>query len=188
MGIGQWYTKYPELQQIQVITLGDRRDELVWKSRNGKVDKFSVRQAYIDLQPEEEHVIWSKMLWVSQNIPKHAFILWLVVQNRLITQVKLKKWGSYDMMVCALCNEDSDSHQHLFFACNYAKQFWNRVCLKTGLHWDEWDWNDTIRRQAGMEHGNNITSIIRRISIAASVYLIWRERNCRLFKEEKRSV
>lgn len=50
------------------------------------------------------------------------------------------------MMVCALCNEDSDSHQHLFFACNYAKQFWNRVCLKTGLHWDEWDWNDTIRR------------------------------------------
>lgn len=85
MGIGQWYTKYPELQQIQVITLGDRRDELVWKSRNGKVDKFSVRQAYIDLQPEEEHVIWSKMLWVSQNIPKHAFILWLVVQNRLIT-------------------------------------------------------------------------------------------------------
>ncbi|PWA37062.1 reverse transcriptase domain, Reverse transcriptase zinc-binding domain protein [Artemisia annua] len=89
-------------------------------------------------------------------------------------------------MVCALCNEDSDSHQHLFFACNYAKQFWNRVCLKIGYIGE--NGNETVRRYTGMEQGNTITSIIRRLSIAASVYLIWRERNCRLFKEERRSV
>ena len=39
-----------------------------------------------------------------------------------------------------------------------------------------------------MENGNNIKSIIRRLSIAASVYLIWKERNSRLFRDEKRSV
>ena len=38
------------------------------------------------------------------------------------------------------------------------------------------------------QSGNTINSIIRRLCLAASVYLIWRERNCRLFKEEKRSV
>ena len=55
----EWVSKYPELQQIQVITLSDRKDELVWKSRKGSFGKFSAKQAYIDLQPEEEHVIWS---------------------------------------------------------------------------------------------------------------------------------
>ena len=35
-------------------------------------------------------------------------------------------------------------------------------------------------------YGSNIGSIIKRLGLAASVYLIWQERNYRMFKGEKR--
>ena len=50
------------------------------------------------------------------------------------------------------------------------------------------EWNETVDTTANMDSGSTIKSIIRRLSLAASVYLIWRERNGRLFKNEKRSV
>ncbi|PWA73271.1 RNA-directed DNA polymerase, eukaryota, Reverse transcriptase zinc-binding domain protein [Artemisia annua] len=50
------------------------------------------------------------------------------------------------------------------------------------------EWGETVSRYAAMDSGNNIKSIIRRLSFAPSVYLIWKERNCRLFRDEKRSV
>lgn len=93
-----------------------------------------------------------------------------------------------DIMICNLCYEDMDSHQHLLFDCRYAKQLWSKVCLKIGLYWGEMEWNDTVNFFAAMENENTINSIIRRLSLAASVYLVWIERNCRLFKEEKKSV
>ena len=134
-----WIVKYPVLNQMQTVSLVEGRDGLVWKSKKGKVGRFSVKQTYTDLQIEEENVIWSKLVWFSQNIPKHAFILWLAIQNRLIIQDKIKKWGSYDMMVCSLCSEDMDSHHHLFFTCKFSKEFWKKVCLKIDLKWGEWE-------------------------------------------------
>ncbi|PWA51947.1 reverse transcriptase zinc-binding domain-containing protein [Artemisia annua] len=184
----EWYKKYPIFNQVQTVTLSDSNDELMWKSKKGIRGKFSIKQAYNDLQTEEESVKWNKLVWYSQNILKHAFILWLAIQNKLVTQDKIKKWGSYDMMICSLCYEDMDSHQHLFFDCKYAKQFWFKVCLKMGVHWNEMEWDNIVNLFAAMKNGNTITSIIRRLCLAASVYLIWRERNCRVFKEETRSV
>lgn len=184
----EWYEKYPIFNQIQTVTFSDNSDELMWKSKKGITRNFSIKQVYNDLQVEEESVSWSKLVWYTQNIPKHTFILWLAIQNKLVTQDKLKKWGTYDMMVCTLCYEAMDSHQHLFFDCKYAKQFWLKVCLKMGLSWEEMEWNDTINFFAEMDNGNTIKSIVRRLCLAASVYMIWKERNYRLFKEEKRSV
>ncbi|PWA99639.1 RNA-directed DNA polymerase, eukaryota, Reverse transcriptase zinc-binding domain protein [Artemisia annua] len=135
----EWIVKYPVLNQIQAVNLIDGRDELVWKSKKGKVGKFSVKQAYVDLQIEDEDVTWSKLVWFSQNIPKHAFILWLAIQKRLMTQDRLKNWGSYDMMICPLCCEDMDSHQHLFFTSKFSSAFWKEVCSKIDLQWKEWN-------------------------------------------------
>nr|GEU89064.1 hypothetical protein [Tanacetum cinerariifolium] len=36
-------------------------------------------------------VKWHKLVWFSQNIPKHSFILWMAIQNKLVTQDKIRK-------------------------------------------------------------------------------------------------
>ncbi|GJU42836.1 hypothetical protein Tco_1195793 [Tanacetum coccineum] len=80
-----------------------------------------------------------------------------------------------------------DSHQHLFFQCEYAKDFWTKVRIKVGILNTNLGWNELVGKIADMYCGNSIDSIIRRLSIAASVYLIWQERNWRIFRDEKRS-
>ncbi|GKA31750.1 reverse transcriptase zinc-binding domain-containing protein [Tanacetum coccineum] len=149
---------------------------------------FCVCQTYKDLINENGNVNWSKLIWFSQNIPKHAFILWIAVQERLATQDKIKSWGSYDMMVCSLCLKDKDSHKHLFFQCKYSTQFWNRVKQKISLRCTEVEWSDIVNNMAMEYNGNSINSVIRRLGLAASVYLLWQERNNRLFRGEKRSI
>ncbi|GJY85462.1 RNA-directed DNA polymerase, eukaryota, reverse transcriptase zinc-binding domain protein [Tanacetum coccineum] len=79
---------------------------------------------------DEDQVRWSKLVWFSQNIPKHAFIPWLAILGRLTTQDKIRSWGSYDLMVCPLCCNEMDSHEHLIV---------RRLCLAASVYfiWQE---------------------------------------------------
>ncbi|PWA52734.1 reverse transcriptase zinc-binding domain-containing protein [Artemisia annua] len=171
--------------QLQNIVLDDnKRDQIAWKSRNGRLGKFKVQSAYFDLQDENTEVKWWKLVWFSQNIPKHSFVLWMAILNKLNTQDKVRSWGSYDLMVCPLCYSDMDSHSHLFFKCGYAKKFWEKMLLKMGSKCNTLEWNGLINEFASQSNGNTIGSIIRRLCLAISVYLIWQERNCRIFRNE----
>ncbi|PWA37534.1 RNA-directed DNA polymerase, eukaryota, Reverse transcriptase zinc-binding domain protein [Artemisia annua] len=94
----EWSTEFPMITQINTPSLDPmKEDTMMWKNRNGKLSKFSVSQTYQDMQIENMEVNWNKVVWYSQNIPKHSFILWLAIQTRLTTQDKIKSWGSYDI-------------------------------------------------------------------------------------------
>nr|GEV93513.1 hypothetical protein [Tanacetum cinerariifolium] len=117
----EFMVKYPQLAIHDNIVLDDKLDEMVWKSKKGKMTQFSDKQAYDDLRNHKEEVPWNRLVWFFQNIPKRAFVLWMTIQNKLTTEDKIKKRGSFDMMICPLCQQDMDSHQHLFFQCAYVK-------------------------------------------------------------------
>ncbi|GKE03791.1 RNA-directed DNA polymerase, eukaryota, reverse transcriptase zinc-binding domain protein, partial [Tanacetum coccineum] len=101
---------------------------------------------------------------------------------------KVKSWGSLDMMMCPLCKQDMDSHKHLFFKCGYVEEFWKLAMAKMGVVYDVMEWNDLVNHVARLYCGNSIDSVIRRLGLAAGVYLIWQERNGRIFRDEKRSI
>ena len=86
------------------------------------------------------------------------------------------------MMVCSLCKKNSDSHDHLFFECEFSNQLWKNLQLKLGIKGNEQSWERTVNKLAEMYNGNSIGSVLRRISLAACVYFIWQERNFRLFR------
>ncbi|GJX22468.1 hypothetical protein Tco_0226913 [Tanacetum coccineum] len=81
-----------------------------------------------------------------------------------------------------------DSHSHLFFKRDFSKEFWCIVARKIDVDGRDVDWNTNVSRLANRFNGNSIGSIIRRLCIATSVYLLWQERNCKIFKDEKRSI
>nr|GEV86947.1 hypothetical protein [Tanacetum cinerariifolium] len=56
-----------------------------------------------------------------------------------------------------------------------------------GVIYPELEWNDLVHMIVGLYIGNSIESIIRRLGLAASVYLVWQERNCRIFKRGKKN-
>ena len=93
------------------------------------------------------------------------------------------------MMVCVLCHEETDSHEHLLFKCNFSNELWNKVLEKIqGQQWGDLEWQTLIEKLASLYNGNSINSVMRRLSLASCVYMIWQERNCRLFRDERRTA
>ncbi|GJR36527.1 hypothetical protein Tco_1212211 [Tanacetum coccineum] len=61
-----------------------------------------------------------------------------------------------------------------------------KIKEKAGIQTTNWEWDEIVEEMTIMYCGNSIDSIIRRISFAAGVYLIWQERNWRIFRDERR--
>ncbi|PWA18530.1 reverse transcriptase domain, Reverse transcriptase zinc-binding domain protein [Artemisia annua] len=78
-----------------------------------------------------------------------------------------------------------DSLNHLFFECPYSTQVWKAIKEKVGVKSLPANWDDIIGRMIRMKHDRTIRSVLLRISLAACVYYIWRERNRRLFAKDK---
>ncbi|GKA98042.1 RNA-directed DNA polymerase, eukaryota, reverse transcriptase zinc-binding domain protein [Tanacetum coccineum] len=88
----EWVSKYPVLGLHKNITLiVDKRDKIIWRTKDGKHVQFTMNQTYNDLGSNDGIVKWHKLVWFSQNIPKHSFILWIAIQNKLVTQDKIRK-------------------------------------------------------------------------------------------------
>ncbi|GKD79631.1 reverse transcriptase zinc-binding domain-containing protein [Tanacetum coccineum] len=146
-----------------------------------------ITQIYnITLIPDKRDDLW----WKSNdgNIPKNEFIPWLAIKGNPTTQDKIRKWGTYDMLACPLCINDIDSHNNLFFSCDYADRFWHLVKRQIDVKSNGSNWEAIVNEFATMKNGNTIRSVKRRRCLAASIYLLWQERNNILFKDVKRRV
>ncbi|GKA23674.1 RNA-directed DNA polymerase, eukaryota, reverse transcriptase zinc-binding domain protein [Tanacetum coccineum] len=170
---------------VPVIKQGEN-DKIIWLDNNGNPIKFTMSNVYDDLRSQSEEVCWSKLVWFSQCIPKHSFILWMAVQERLLTHDRIRKWGNYDMMVCGLCMKCEESHNHLFFQCEYSQGIWSNLQSLMNSNINTQCWKDNVVLISKKPCLNNIWSIIRRLCLGACVYYIWQERNFRLFRDQKR--
>ncbi|XP_071699386.1 uncharacterized protein [Rutidosis leptorrhynchoides] len=71
-------------------------------------------------------VPWYLIVRNSHSIPRDAFVLWLLLGERLKTPDKLQTWEiqNVEVLKCSLCNIVADSHDHIFFSCNFSSQVW----------------------------------------------------------------
>lgn len=76
-------------------------------------------------------VQWSHWVWFKGMIPRHRFICWLAVFNKLSTKARQLKHGSLVSPKCTFCDHDK-SRDHLFFSCSFASKIWSYVITKVG--------------------------------------------------------
>nr|GEU58636.1 hypothetical protein [Tanacetum cinerariifolium] len=105
----------------------DTRDKAVWLDINGKENMFSVRQVWKDFNYDETSVDWYRIIWFAKNIPRHAYVVWMAIQNRLSTQDRISIWKANEVMQYVFCKQCLDSVEHLFFQCAYSKQIWKEA-------------------------------------------------------------
>lgn len=72
----------------------------IWSLNNGK---FSIATVYEAIRVHQQKVTWNRILWAAPNIPKHAFISWTILLNRLPTADRLHSWGLEVDLECKLC-------------------------------------------------------------------------------------
>ncbi|GJU72078.1 RNA-directed DNA polymerase, eukaryota, reverse transcriptase zinc-binding domain protein [Tanacetum coccineum] len=186
-----WLLKAPNLGLIPVPALRDQIDVVQWKDLNGLLSSFSVRAAWEALRSRGNSVLWYRVVWFSHCIPRHAFHIWLVMRNSLRTQDKLRQWDVGDgtdlnLLQCALCESQKDSHPHLFFECAFSSKVWQLVCHLADLDQVPPRLQDIMLVLQTIAHKRTAKSVIGRLLLAATSYFIWMERNNRLFKKVKK--
>ncbi|GJT16918.1 RNA-directed DNA polymerase, eukaryota, reverse transcriptase zinc-binding domain protein [Tanacetum coccineum] len=151
--------RFPILRQIPTPNLNiEIKDKLLWKTSNGITKEFSSNQVWKDLKILNGHVQWWKVIWFSQNVPRQAFVLWMAMKKKLVTQDKLVLWYPVWSKVQVMANVSD------------LKNLENNVC-----------------KFLNMPYKNSIWSIVRRLTIASTVYHIWQERNLKVFQKMIRS-
>ncbi|XP_074290835.1 uncharacterized protein LOC141617542 [Silene latifolia] len=128
-------------------------------------------------------VRWFRAVHDPTVVPKHALIGSLACQNKLPTLDNLIRRGLYLANQCGLCEKANEDVKHLFFTCAYSAQVWTQVGnwsaplpLPRLLDW-------YMHYNKGKARGKNL----RRVSLVTAIYMIWKERNARIFKDVKTS-
>ena len=160
-------------------------DEVLWVP--SRLGKFSTNSAWQALRTHHSRVTWYKLLWYPLAIPKCSFILWLAIRGRLGTLDRLHL--TPNIHTCFLCNNQGENHDHLFFKCPFSKFIWERLMQKCHLYLGDLSWEDCYSQMVLLCRGKSLTAVVRKLSLAVSVYQIWAERNSRLhengFRREK---
>ncbi|KAJ0955627.1 putative reverse transcriptase zinc-binding domain-containing protein [Helianthus annuus] len=194
-GVWQWPTAwrdlYPVLNQLDPIQpIVSKKDSVKWRDGDAMRD-VSASCIWESLRYSVTEVNWTEIVWFAQCIPKHSFLMWLIMRNKLLTQDIILQWDisrrkNMNMLCCLLCYQNHDSHKHLFFECKYSTQVWNMVRVKAGMDNIGSKWEDIVARLQLNRHSKSVNDYVSRLVVAASAYLIWQERNARIFKNQMR--
>nr|GEU79023.1 hypothetical protein [Tanacetum cinerariifolium] len=163
-----------------------------WRDQNGNISSFSIAKAWEANRSRGNVVACSRIVWFSHNNPRHAFHLWLVMRHGLKTHDKMRQWDvggdtNLNLLRCALCNNCSDSHTHLFFECTFSAKIWSYVRDLVGMDLIPPVLQDILLYLLPMGDKRTVKSVSGKLILAAYAYFIWMERNNRTFKNTSRS-
>ncbi|GFZ09693.1 hypothetical protein Acr_21g0002920 [Actinidia rufa] len=134
----------------------------------------------IERRPRNAKLTWPKLVWHAAIIPRHSFILWLGLKDRLLTKNKLRDY--IEDQSCPLCSAQNETLNHLFFQCTFGKQIWANIKSWLGISQAMQSLKATVKWLIKEARGTGFPAKIKRIGIACMVYSIWEARNKRIFE------
>ncbi|XP_062112763.1 uncharacterized protein LOC133823926 [Humulus lupulus] len=138
--------------------------------------KYKIAKGYILLNSVHDRVNWSKEVWGRLNTPKHSFMLWLAIQDRLKTKARLHSFNILPEAKCQFCKVADETITHLFFDCPYSSD-----CLQQVKNWVCWSITASqlpgIVRVIGRMKATRFRKMVLSVIMAALVYHLWRVRN-----------
>ncbi|KAL0292831.1 UNVERIFIED_CONTAM: hypothetical protein Sradi_6970500 [Sesamum radiatum] len=158
-------------------------DTILWRFNGGR---FTTGSALTILQPAYPAVCWHHLLRGKFKIPRHCFILWLAILERLSTRDR--PWMQQHNSSCVLC-AGLLWRLTLIFSLNvhFAR------CLailrhQVRFHWPGFGWRRDILWASKRWRGNHLFNFASRSLLAALTYHIWMERNRRIFQSTASSA
>ncbi|XP_071728908.1 uncharacterized protein [Rutidosis leptorrhynchoides] len=134
-----WIEKYPSLAAFQKPVLDDMSDRLVWKSSDADRNAY-VSYIWESIRPRAQVVSWFDVVWFNQCIPKHAFVMWLLMGERLKTQDRLKPWELRDNPTL-ICFEWKTCRVAIMSAASRKSVVWivSKLCFAASVYhiWQE---------------------------------------------------
>ncbi|KAL0449585.1 UNVERIFIED_CONTAM: hypothetical protein Slati_1514900 [Sesamum latifolium] len=114
-----------------IYHIGDGQDYIKWGTGRGQFDNAA---AYELFHPPDPKVGRFSLFLGAFKIPRNAFILWLAIFGRLSTLDK--PWLRHLDGMCILCSDEIvETHQHLFFDCQYAQRCISSIRQSVRFPW-----------------------------------------------------
>lgn len=141
---------------------------------------YSARTAYNGLFYGSSAFVHHKQIWRSWAPSKCRFFLWLLAQNKCWTPDRLAKGGMNHPARCPLCDQESETINHLLVSCVFSRVFWYNILRKFGLHSLAPQPGDTYfmvwwERASAQVSGLRKKGLDSLLSLG--VWLIWKHRN-----------
>ncbi|XP_024014479.1 uncharacterized protein LOC112088431 [Eutrema salsugineum] len=162
-------------------------DVFSWGIEGSRRHQFSTKCTWDFLRPSAPMVTWFKTVWFKHATPRHAFHFWTANLNRLPTKDRMIQWGVNVSEVCVLCNLSPEARHHIFLACPFSLQVWDRVLqrfeatpsiLTTWLTLLQWMRTPT----------RSFSRTLKCLAAQAIIYLLWHERNNRIHTQVSLTV
>ncbi|KAL0367485.1 UNVERIFIED_CONTAM: hypothetical protein Sradi_3638600 [Sesamum radiatum] len=136
--------------------------------------------------PPGPKVGWSLLLLGAFKIPRHRFILWFAILEKLATLDK--PWLHHLCSSCVLCSTaDLESHEHLFFSCPLASNCLCEVQRLVRFHWPNCNWVTVVHWVSRRWRGKHVVNASFRALLASLVYHVWWGANARIFRHTSRT-
>ncbi|XP_071687937.1 uncharacterized protein [Rutidosis leptorrhynchoides] len=182
------FHKFTQLRSIAAPQLSNSNDMMGWRDNDAVVPRCSVSIVWNSIRSSASKVPWFDAIWFSQGIPKHAFVTWLLVGERVKTYEKLKAWElkSNPILECVFCKQCIESHAHLFFECRVTSHIWDRVSRLIHLPNQSFKWRDIFGMIMQVPGLKSVKMVVAKLCFAATVYFIWQEINWRIFRKSRR--
>jgi hypothetical protein len=74
---------HPIIEAIPSNPKMGQKDEIVWLDSPNH--RFSVKVAWEQLRFHNQVVEWHDIVWFKNVVPRHSFLLWVVIQQKLTT-------------------------------------------------------------------------------------------------------
>ena len=85
-------------------------------------NRYKAAEVWREIRPKMEKVSCHRLIWAKFVVPKHAFISWLAVLNRLSTKDRIKAWGMEVDDKCVMCRNAEETRDHVFFGCEFSRK------------------------------------------------------------------
>ncbi|GFS35169.1 hypothetical protein Acr_00g0038190 [Actinidia rufa] len=137
-----------------------------WAARGN----FNVKACYEFFRCKGGKPCWTKVVWHKSLMPKHAFILWLSLKERLLTRDKL--CDHVEDTSCALCGNPVESIDHLFFKCGITRQVWTDIKTWLGFTRELNTIKAAVKWTIKEDRGTGVQAIAKRIAILDPFHML----------------
>ncbi|XP_062074925.1 uncharacterized protein LOC133778931 [Humulus lupulus] len=144
---------------------------------------YRTAEGYKALVLNHEKVSWYREVWNRTIIPKHRFILWLAVLDRLQMKDRLFRFNTTTDYLCLICGSNRETREHVFFDCHLRSS-----CLRKIKSWLEWktaaSTTHKLLRWIAKARLSQFRKQVLMVALAAMIYQIWWCRNEALWNQK----